>query len=87
MTGILSLVPVLVMCSPLLHKPGIFNPICMLVPSSSFGKEIGPDVTQGAAVPKRIKRDPADTTKPLRVRRFGGKHGLFLQLLSHALLL
>ncbi|KAG7315129.1 hypothetical protein KOW79_021217 [Hemibagrus wyckioides] len=36
-----------------------------------FGKEIGPDVTQGAAVPKRIKRDPADTTKPLRVRRFG----------------
>ncbi|KAK3528046.1 hypothetical protein QTP86_017089 [Hemibagrus guttatus] len=36
-----------------------------------FGKEIGPDVTQDAAVPKRIKRDPADNTKPLRVRRFG----------------
>ncbi|KAK2819844.1 hypothetical protein Q7C36_021490 [Tachysurus vachellii] len=36
-----------------------------------FGKEIGSDVTQGAAAPKRIKRDPSDTTKPLRVRRFG----------------
>lgn len=47
----------------------------MFVPSSSTEKEVGPDVTQGAAAPKRIKRDPSDTTKPLRVRRFGGKHG------------
>lgn len=48
----------------------------MYVPSSSRnGKEI-PDATHGAAAPKRIKRDPSDTTKPLRVRRFGGKHGL-----------
>ncbi|KAI5626212.1 kinesin-like protein KIF18A, partial [Silurus asotus] len=38
---------------------------------NSIGKEIGPEATQGAAAPKRIKRDPSDTTKPLRVRRFG----------------
>lgn len=38
---------------------------------NSNGKEIGPDATQGAAAPKRIKRDPSDTTKPLRVQRFG----------------
>ncbi|TSP90500.1 Kinesin-like protein KIF18A [Bagarius yarrelli] len=36
-----------------------------------MGKEIGPENTQGAAAPKRIKRDSSDTTKPLRVRRFG----------------
>ncbi|XP_062845664.1 kinesin-like protein KIF18A isoform X2 [Trichomycterus rosablanca] len=36
------------------------------------GKEAGADSTQGAAAPKRIKRDSSDSTKPLRVRRFGG---------------
>ncbi|XP_053347445.1 kinesin-like protein KIF18A [Clarias gariepinus] len=36
-----------------------------------MGKETGLDTTQGAAAPKRIKRDPSDTTKPLRVKRFG----------------
>uniref|UniRef100_A0A4W4GF68 Kinesin-like protein n=1 Tax=Electrophorus electricus TaxID=8005 RepID=A0A4W4GF68_ELEEL len=35
------------------------------------GKETGPDISQGVAAPKRIKRDPSDTSKPLRVRRFG----------------
>lgn len=50
--------------------------MCMFVPSSSFGKEITPDASQGTAAPKRIKRDPSDTTKPLRVRRFEGKHDL-----------
>lgn len=50
--------------------------MCMFVPSSSTGKEMGPDASQGAAAPKRIKRDPSDTTKPLRVRRFEGEHGL-----------
>ncbi|XP_053473057.1 kinesin-like protein KIF18A [Ictalurus furcatus] len=38
---------------------------------NSNGKEIGPDATQSVAAPKRIKRDPSDTTKPLRVQRFG----------------
>ncbi|XP_072527593.1 kinesin-like protein KIF18A [Salminus brasiliensis] len=36
-----------------------------------FGKETGLDSIQAAAAPKRIKRDPSDTSKPLRVRRFG----------------
>ncbi|XP_037390265.1 kinesin-like protein KIF18A [Pygocentrus nattereri] len=35
------------------------------------GKETGLDGLQGAAAPKRIKRDLSDTSKPLRVRRFG----------------
>ncbi|XP_076854914.1 LOW QUALITY PROTEIN: kinesin-like protein KIF18A [Brachyhypopomus gauderio] len=35
------------------------------------GKETGPDFSQGVTAPKRIKRDPSDTSKPLRVRRFG----------------
>lgn len=51
------------------------SPVCMFMPSSSIGKDIGPDSTQGAAAPKRIRRDPPETTKPLRVQRFGGKHG------------
>ncbi|XP_066513217.1 kinesin-like protein KIF18A isoform X1 [Hoplias malabaricus] len=37
---------------------------------NSTGKEIGLDSIQGAAAPKRIKRDPSNIIQPFRVRRF-----------------
>lgn len=44
----------------------------------STGKEVGEDGTQGAAAPKRIKRDSTDSAKPLRVQRFGGERNTYV---------